>query len=347
MNTKQQNILRSLLKKYQYKDVSNRVHQGMGINFEAFLVKTEPLYVIPRIASCYAEDDKRGKLMNHPYKEWLKDVVEKGWVKPINKLTEEHGERVVLSAIYYLMDNNLWEVYKGRLALDASESTYYDKLQDMPSAIAKVKEINSDLNKEESQEEVKEETTPATPEPIVSAEEAIKCANGADIAIEALIDNIHKMTEYVRTAADTDGLRSKLAEQQRQMEEIKEQHQKKVTELEMQIDELKAKADEANKTMLKASDFISKQKEEIKDMERNYDILNEKYNKALDERDAADRDLEACKKLLDEEAQKDKMPKKKVIPKSAIEDVPLLGRGVMKGLVPVLTKYNVVIDPNR
>lgn len=327
MNTKQQNALRSLLKKYEYKDVSNRVRQGMGINFEAFLVKTEPLYVIPRIASCYSEEDKRKKLMNYPYKEWLKDVVEKGWVKPINKLTEEHGERVVLSAIYYLMDNNLWEVYEGRLALDATETNYYDKLQDMPSAIAKVKEINPEYEKKE--EEPKKEASPSTPEPIVSAEDAVKCANGADIAIETLIDNIHKMTEYVRTAADTDGLRAKIAEQQRQTED------------------LRAKLEEANKTMLKASDYIAKQKETIADMERNYDILNEKYNKALDERDAADRDLEACKKLLEEEAQKDKMPKKKVIPQSAIEDVPLLGRGVMKGLVPVLAKYNVVIDPNR
>lgn len=37
MNTKQQNVLRSLLKKYKFKSVSNMVRQALGINFENFL----------------------------------------------------------------------------------------------------------------------------------------------------------------------------------------------------------------------------------------------------------------------------------------------------------------------
>lgn len=41
---------------------------------------------------------------------------------------------------YYLIDNNLWEVYEGRLALDAQEDNYYDKLEDMPTAISFVLE---------------------------------------------------------------------------------------------------------------------------------------------------------------------------------------------------------------
>lgn len=140
MNTKQQNILRTLLKKYKFKSVSNIVRQELGINFENFLQKTEPLYVIPRIASCYAVEGDKEKLMGIVYKEWLKDVVEKAWVAPLNEYTEEYGERIVLSAIYYLIDNGLWETYEGRLALDAQEDNYYDKLGDMPSAIAMVQE---------------------------------------------------------------------------------------------------------------------------------------------------------------------------------------------------------------
>ena len=136
MNTKQQNILRSLLKKYKYKSVSNVVRQALGINFENFLQKAEPLYVIPRIASCYADENDKKTLMGVVYKEWLKDVVEKAWVAPLNTYIEEHGDRTVLSAIYYLIDNNLWEAYEGRLALDAQEDNYYDKLEDMPTAIS-------------------------------------------------------------------------------------------------------------------------------------------------------------------------------------------------------------------
>lgn len=149
MNTKQQNILRTLLKKYKFKSVSNVVRQALGINFENFLQKTEPLYVIPRIASCYTEEQDKAKLNGIVYKEWLKDVVEKAWVAPLNEYTEEHGERIVLSAIYYLIDNGLWETYEGRLALDAQEDNYYDKLGDMPSAIAMVQEQQAEEKKAE------------------------------------------------------------------------------------------------------------------------------------------------------------------------------------------------------
>ncbi len=336
MNTKQQNVLRSLLKKYKYKNTSNLVRQGMGINFENFLQKAEPLYVFPRIASCYTEGVEKRNLTDAVYKEWLKDVVEKRWVEAVNAYSDEHGERAVTQAIYYLIDNDLWETYEGRLALDDRGDDYY-KLQDMPAAIAKVKELASEAKEEEETEEVaKDEASQLTAEPIASAEEAVRCANSADIAIETLIDNVHKMTEYVRTAADTDGLRAKIAEQQKRMEEMRGL-----------LAEQQNKVDEANKTMLKASDYIARQKEKITEMEGDYDILNGKYKKALDERDAADRELAACKKLLEEEAQKEVLPKKKVIPFSALDDVPLLGKGVMTGLVPVLAKYNIVVDYNR
>lgn len=138
MNTKQQNILRSLLKKYKYKSVSNVVRQALGINFENFLQKAEPLYILPRIASCYAEEEDKKKLNGIIYKEWLKDVVEKEWIAPLAPYIEEHGARTVLSAIYYLIDNGLWETYEGRLSLGSQDDAYYDKLSDMPSAIAMV-----------------------------------------------------------------------------------------------------------------------------------------------------------------------------------------------------------------
>lgn len=336
MNTKQQNALRSLLKKYEYKNASTVVRQAMGINFENLLQKGDVLYIIPRIASCYAEEDKRKQLMTAVYKEWLKDVAVKRWLSHLDPYIEKHGWRTVLQAIYYLMDNGLWETYEGRISLDDDWSDDYFKLQDMPAAIAKVEELNSDTDKEEEPKETEEETPRAAAETVVSAEEAVKCANGADIAIETLIDSIHKMTDYVRTAADTDGLRATIAAQQQKMAE-----QQKQTE------ELRAKLEEADRTMLKASDYISKQKETIAEMEKNYDILDGKYKKALDERDAADHDLEACKKLLEEESRKEQLPKKKVIPFSVLDDVPLLGKGVMTGLVPVLAKYNIVVDYNR
>lgn len=339
MNPKQQNTLRSLLKKYEYKNASNLVRQAMGINFENFLQKTEPLYVIPRIASCYADEPKRKKLMNIVYKEWLKDVVEKRWVEAVNEYSDEHGERVVLQAIYYLLDNDLWNAYEGRLALDAKEDNYYDKLDDMPSAIAMVKEQNPEPAKEEEKkqpEATADKDWALRPKYVMNADEALLLACETDGLCQHLADNINRFTAYINSAADSDVLRKKISDQQKQIEN-----------LQAQLADQQKKANEANETMLKASDYIKKLKEDNAGLQNDYDVLNAKYKKALDERDEADKELAACQKLLEEEAQKEQLPKKKVIPQSVLEDVPLLGKGVMKGLIPVLNKYNISVDPNR
>ena len=361
MNTKQQNILRSLLKKYKFKSVSNMVRQALGINFENFLQKTEPLYIIPRIASCYAVEGDKEKLMGIVYKEWLKDVVEKAWVKPLNAYIEEYGERIVLSAIYYLIDNGLWEVYEGRLALDAQEDNYYDKLGDMPSAIEFVQEQQQAEEKKAEEAKAampftgapdkKSSLVPvpsdsiagkkeASPGYTLTAEEAVTLIGTTSETCTQLKQNIERLFDFIHTATDTDALRQKLSDLQHQMEDMKAQHQDEIAAL-------RKEADEANSTMLKASDYIAKQKQEVKEAQKQYDELNAKYKKALDERDDADKELETYKKLLEEEANREQLPKKKVIPYSVLDAVPLLGKGVMTGLVPVLAKYNIVVDYNK
>ena len=359
MNNKQQNILRSLLKKYKFKSVSNMVRQALGINYENFLQKTEPLYVIPRIASCYADENDKKNLMGVVYKEWLKDVVEKAWIEPLNTYIEEHGERTVLSAIYYLIDNGLWETYEGRLALDAQEDNYYDKLEDMPSAIAMVQEQQQADEKKAKEEaaarEAAEKAATATAEsaPVPSdsiagqksgytltAEEAVTLIGTTTETCAQLKQNIERLFDFVHTATDTDALRKEIASLQQQLEDQKSQHQQ-------EVDTLVKKAAEADATMNKASNYISKLRQEAKEAQEQYDELNAKYKKALDERDAADKELETYKKLLEEEANREQLPKKKVIPYSVLDAVPLLGKGVMTGLVPVLERYNIVVDYNR
>ena len=358
MNTKQQNILRSLLKKYKFKSTSNIVRQALGINFENFLQKTEPLYVIPRIASCYADENDKKTLMGVVYKEWLKDVVEKAWVEPLNTYIEEHGERTVLSAIYYLIDNNLWEAYEGRLALDAQEDNYYDKLEDMPTAISFI------LEQQKAEEKKAEEEAAAKPfteksssaseiAPVPSdsiagqksgytltAEEAVTLIGTTSETCAQLKQNIERLFDFVHTATDTDALRKEIATLQQQLEDQKAQHQK-------EVDTLVQQAAEADATMNKASNYIATLRQQAKEAQKQYDELNAKYKKTLDERDDADKELETYKKLLEEEANREQLPKKKVIPYSVLDAVPLLGKGVMTGLVPVLAKYNIVVDYNK
>lgn len=359
MNNKQQNILRSLLKKYKFKSVSNMVRQAIGINYENFLQKTEPLYVIPRIASCYADENDKKNLMGVVYKEWLKDVVDKAWVEPLNTYIEEHGERTVLSAIYYLIDNNLWEVYEGRLALDAQEDNYYDKLEDMPTAISFVLEQQKAEEKKAEEEAAakaaaeKAATAPAESAPVLidfidgpksgytlTAEEAVTLIGTTTETCTQLKQNIERLFDFVHTANDTDALRKEIASLQQQLEDQKAQHQK-------EVDTLVQQAAEADATMNKASNYISKLRQEAKEAQAQYDELNAKYKKTLDERDDADKELETYKKLLEEEANREQLPKKKVIPYSVLDAVPLLGKGVMTGLVPVLAKYNIVVDYNK
>ena len=357
MNTKQQNILRSLLKKYKFKSTSNIVRQALGINFENFLQKTEPLYVIPRIASCYADENDKKNLMGVVYKEWLKDVVEKAWVEPLNTYIEEHGERTVLSAIYYLIDNSLWEVYEGRLALDAQEDNYYDKLEDMPTAISFILEQQKAEEKKAEEDAAAKaaaekaaapESAPVPSDSIagqksgytLTAEEAVTLIGTTSETCTQLKQNIERLFDFVHTATDTDALRKEIASLQQQLEDQKAQHQQ-------EVDNLVKQAAEADATMNKASNYISKLRQEAKEAQKQYDELNAKYKKTLDERDDADKELETYKKLLEEEANREQLPKKKVIPYSVLDAVPLLGKGVMTGLVPVLAKYNIVVDYNK
>ena len=358
MNTKQQNILRSLLEKYKYKSVSNVVRQALGINFENFLQKTEPLYVIPRIASCYADENDKKTLMGVVYKEWLKDVVEKAWVAPLNTYIEEHGDRTVLSAIYYLIDNNLWEAYEGRLALDAQEDNYYDKLEDMPTAISFVleqqkaeEEAAAKAAAEAAKKGAQQPNAESAPVPsdsiagqksgyTLTAEEAAALIATTSETCAQLKQNIERLFDFVHTATDTDALRKEIATLQQQLEDQKSQHQK-------EVDTLVQQAAEADATMNKASNYIATLRQQAKEAQKQYDELNAKYKKTLDERDDADKELETYKKLLEEEANREQLPKKKVIPYSVLDAVPLLGKGVMTGLVPVLERYNIVVDYNR
>ena len=144
----------------------------------------------------------------------------------------------------------------------------------------------------------------------------------------------------MHTATDTDDLRKEIASLQQQLADQKAQHQK-------EVDNLVQQAAEADATMNKASNYIATLRQQAKEAQKQYDELNAKYKKTLDERDDADKELETYKKLLEEEANREQLPKKKVIPYSVLDAVPLLGKGVMTGLVPVLAKYNIVVDYNK
>lgn len=316
MNTKQSNTLRGLLKKYGIKDASNMVRLGMDISLDKLLRESDPLYIVPRIAFCYEEIKQ--DIFCTLYKEWIKDVVEYEWLDQLNGYIEESGTRAVTQALYYLIDNDLWQTYEGRLGLGQQESNkdYYKGLADIPSAIAKVMEINPDLApKDEAKSEEK-------PQLASSQEEVVRAAMCADTAIESLIDNVRIVVDYVKANVDT-------------------------SEAKKQLDEARKQLADKDRTIRDQAADIARMKEEATKQDGYYRELHDKYNALLDERDAISKENDTYAKMLEEAAQKEQMPKKKVIPESVLLGVPLLGYGVLKGLRFALEKYNIIIDPNR
>lgn len=319
MNNKQCNAIRGLLHKYDIKDVSNMVRINMGISFDKLIKDADALYVIPRIASCYGE--AKQKVLTTLHKEWLKDVVEKRFSPVLDEHTDKYGARAVTQAIYYLIDNNLWKTYPGRLALGQEDNkSYYDGLQDLPSAIAKVTEDNPDL--------LPRKIEPAQPTSN-KRDEIIGAAKNASTAIESLIDNVHLIVDYVKNNVDTDKVSQQV-----------EQANKRIAELSKQLESKDA-------TIKEQTERIAKMKQDEKEQDGYYKELHDKYNALLDERDAISKENDEYAKLLEEAAQYEKKPKKKVIPESVLLDVPLIGQGALKGLRVMFEKYNIYIDPNK
>lgn len=323
MNTKQTNTLRSLLKRHDIKDVTNTVRYGMGINFDKLMRDAEPLYVMSRIISCYDADKRNG--MKEAHREWIANVVRYGWIDAINDYTKQSGAEVVTQAIYYLMDNNLWRSYDGRLGLGQQESAkYYEGLSDLPAAIAKVLELHPELAPKQEE-----------PKSTEAQKAVVSAATEADVAIESLIDKIHLITDYVKNNVDT-------GESSQQTELMK----KRIEEQKKRIAELKKKLADSQAFIEEQTQRIAKMEQDEKEQDGYYKELHDKYNALLDERDAISKENDTYAKMLEEAAQKEQMPKRKVIPESVLLDVPLLGRGVLKGLKSTLERYNIFINPN-
>ncbi len=322
MNTKQTNALRSLLKRHNIKDVTNTVRYGMGISFDKLMRDAEPLYVMSRIISCYDADKRNG--LREAHREWIADVVKYGWIDALGDYTKQSGTEVVTQAIYYLMDNNLWRSYDSRLGLGQQGSEkYYDGLSDLPAAIAKVLELHPEL-------------APKTEEKTTDAQKAVvSAAAEADAAIESLIDKIHLITDYVKNNESISG-----------SSEQSELQKKRIEDQKKKIVELKKKLADSQSVIEEQTQRIAKMEQDEKEQDGYYKELHDKYNALLDERDAISKENDAYAKMLEEAAQKEQMPKRKVIPESVLLDVPLLGRGVLKGLKSTLERYNIYINPN-
>ena len=87
-------------------------------------------------------------------------------------------------------------------------------------------------------------------------------------------------------------------------------------------------------------DMVASRNDEVSELRET----NEKLNKDLYEQ------MEKCdnfEKQLSDLLEAAKTPVKKVVPESGLRQLPLVGDKMLRGLIPFLEKYNIVIDPNR
>lgn len=163
--------LKRTLKKYGIRNADTIVNQTIKMNYEKFLDYADPVYVIDRIASCY-EDPTALKKLENANREWLAIVIDKGWCKELDTYIKEFGHKLTLAAIYYCIENNTWQTWKGRFSLQSKSNDYWEGLAYISDAAFYLKdsgkfdpnapELNGIFGKDNTPEEAT--TAPAAPE---------------------------------------------------------------------------------------------------------------------------------------------------------------------------------------
>ena len=161
--------LKRTLKKYGIRNADTIVNQTIKMNYEKFLDYADPVYVIDRIASCY-EDPTALKKLENANREWLAIVIDKGWCKELDTYIKEFGHKLTLAAIYYCIENNTWQTWKGRFSLQSKSNDYWDGLAYISDAAFYLKDSGKfnpnapELNGIFGKENTTEEQTTAAPE---------------------------------------------------------------------------------------------------------------------------------------------------------------------------------------
>ena len=160
--------LKRTLKKYGIRNADTIVNQTIKMNYEKFLDYADPVYVIDRIASCY-EDPTALKKLENANREWLAIVIDKGWCKELDTYIKEFGHKLTLAAIYYCIENNTWQTWKGRFSLQSKSNDYWDGLAYISDAAFYLKDSGKfdpnapELNGIFGKENTTEEATAAAP----------------------------------------------------------------------------------------------------------------------------------------------------------------------------------------
>ena len=371
--------LKRTLKKYGIRNADTIVNQTIKMNYEKFLDYADPVYVIDRIASCY-EDPTALKKLENANREWLAIVIDKGWCKELDTYIKEFGHKLTLAAIYYCIENNTWQTWKGRFSLQSKSNDYWDGLAYISDAAFYLKdsgkfdpnapELNGIFGKDNTPEEatvlgdsVAEPTAePTTPLPAADLDEesltypadnAFDAVTRSRGILAALQKNLDIIEEFTVLHADTTDTIKELTKYKTRYESIEKKYNTLNADHQMILTDID--------TLTKEKDDLSKllaiRNDELGDAERTAHDLEEKLKEAQDvisghnvdmlQSESKFRDLEdKYNNLLDNYEkikQQAQMPVKKQLKYEDLIALPFVGQAVLKQIIPFLESKGIVI----
>lgn len=317
MNNQQISQLKRMLKKYGIKNAESIVRGAIEFNYNRFLELAEPIYVVSRIQSCYT-NQREVSMLDKANLEWVGLVVDGGWCGALLPYIEKYGATITKKAIQYLIENKMWDAYDGKTALKTKGANHYKGFEDIHAAAEYVKELEPPKDDTtETAETTKHDgdTEKASDEVSDLSEKAFEASETIKKLLTDAIGNFDIINEFIVMRCNT-------------------------TKVENELKALQKTLEDKDNKIKGLQDLVASRNDEVSELKEN----NEKLNKDLYEQ------MEKCddfEKQLSDLLEAAKTPVKKVVPESGLRQLPLVGDKMLRGLIPFLEKYNIVIDPNR
>ena len=317
MNNQQISQLKRMLKKYGIKNAESIVRGAIEFNYNRFLELAEPIYVVSRIQSCYT-NQREVSMLDKANLEWVGLVVDGGWCGALLPYIEKYGATITKKAIQYLIENKMWDAYDGKTALKTKGANHYKGFEDIHAAAEYVKELEPPKDDTtETAETTKHDgdTEKASDEVSDLSEKAFEASETIKKLLTDAIGNFDIINEFIVMRCNT-------------------------TKVENELKALQKTLEDKDNEIKGLQDLVASRNDEVSELKENNEKLNQDLYVQMERNDEVE-------KQLSELLEAAKTPIKKVVPESGLRQLPLVGDKMLRGLIPFLEKYNIVIDPNR
>lgn len=317
MNNQQISQLKRMLKKYGIKNAESIVRGAIEFNYNRFLELAEPIYVVSRIQSCYT-NQREVSMLDKANLEWVGLVVDGGWCGALLPYIEKYGATITKKAIQYLIENKMWDAYDGKTALKTKGANHYKGFEDIHAAAEYVKELEPPKDDTtETAETTKHDgdTEKASDEVSDLSEKAFEASETIKKLLTDAIGNFDIINEFIVMRCNT-------------------------TKVENELKALQKTLEDKDNEIKGLQDLVASRNDEVSELKENNEKLNQDLYAQMKRNDEVE-------KQLSELLEAAKTPIKKVVPESGLRQLPLVGDKMLRGLIPFLEKYNIVIDPNR